>query len=79
MNRMTIRPRVSSDGMVRVEVPVGVAEKDREVDVTIEPAIHPRMSQREWKEFIKTTSGCITDPTFVRQDQGEFEHRENWS
>ena len=78
MNRVTIRSRVNSDGVVRVDVPVGIAEIDREVEVTIEPVAQAAMGQSEWKEFIAATAGCISDPTFVRHEQGEYEHREDW-
>lgn len=78
MNRMTIRSRVDADGVLRVSVPVGAAEGNREVEVTIEPLQESEMSQTEWAEFIQSTAGSITDPTFVRHDQGDYEQREDW-
>jgi hypothetical protein len=78
MNRLTIRSRVGPDGVVRVNVPVGAAEVDREVQVTIEPVARPAMTQAEWEQFILSTGGSISDPTFVRHDQGEYEQREEW-
>jgi hypothetical protein len=78
MNRMTIRSRVDADGILRVNVPVGAAEGNREVEVTIEPLEPAQMTQAQWAEFIQATAGSITDPTFVRDDQGEYEQREEW-
>jgi hypothetical protein len=47
------------------------------VQVTIEPAAARRpMTQEEWRKFIESTAGSITDPTFTRHEQGEYERRE---
>jgi hypothetical protein len=29
------------------------------------------MTQEEWRDFILATAGSITDPSFVRHEQGE--------
>jgi hypothetical protein len=76
MNRVIVRGKVDSDGVLRVAVPVGADEADREVQVTIEPVATSSMSQDEWRQFVEATAGSITDPTFVRQPQGEYERRE---
>ena len=78
MHRMTIRSRVDADGVLRVNVPVGASEGNREVEVTIEPLEHAKISQAEWAEFVRSTAGSITDPTFVRHEQGDYEQREEW-
>jgi hypothetical protein len=66
MNRIVVRSKVDADGVLRMAVPVGAAEADREVQVTIDPLAAPRMTQDEWREFIFSTAGSISDPTFVR-------------
>jgi hypothetical protein len=38
MNRIVVHSRVGADGVLQLAVPLGVAEADREVEVTIEPA-----------------------------------------
>jgi hypothetical protein len=73
MNRMTIRSRVGADGVLRVNVPVGAAEADREMQVTIEPVARPAMTQQEWEAFVDSTAGSIRDPSFVRHEQGDYE------
>jgi hypothetical protein len=35
------------------------------------------MTQAEWSAFIIATAGSITDPTFVRPEQGQIEERES--
>ena len=76
MNRVVVRSKVDADGILRVAVPVGAAEADREMQVTIEPLGVAPMTQNEWREFIRTMAGSISDPTFVRHLQGEIERRE---
>jgi hypothetical protein len=34
------------------------------------------MTQEEWRDFVLTTAGSITDPSFARHEQGEYERRE---
>ncbi len=34
------------------------------------------MNRESWLRFIEKTAGSITDPTFERHPQGEFEERE---
>lgn len=79
MTRMVLRSRVDKDGFVTIRVPVGAAEADREILVTLEDASNgsPQvMSREDWLAFINRTAGSITDPTFVRQPQGELEERD---
>ena len=76
MNRIVLHSRVGTDGVLQLTVPIGVADADREVAVTIEPAAPPRMTQDEWRKFILETAGSITDASFVRPEQGQFEQRD---
>lgn len=46
-------------------------------EVEIYPVIQNIPMDREaWLRFIEETAGSITDPTFMRHPQGEFEERE---
>lgn len=76
MDRMIVQSRVGADGVLRVTVPVGPQDANREVQVTIEPAAPPQMAPEEWRQFVLATAGSVTDPTFVRHEQGEYERRE---
>jgi hypothetical protein len=79
MTRIEIQSRVGPDGVLNLSVPVGPAEANRTVKVTVEgvkePEPKPSMTPEEWKAFIDSTAGSITDPTFKRHDQGEYEDR----
>jgi hypothetical protein len=76
MNRMVLQSRVGADGILQLAVPIGEADADREVQVTIDPVAPPSMTQDEWRTFILKTAGSITDPSFVRHEQSQYEHRE---
>jgi hypothetical protein len=76
MNRMVVHSRVGADGILHITVPIGKADADREVQVTIDPVRPSPMTQEEWRNFVLTTAGSITDPSFVRHEQGQYERRE---
>jgi hypothetical protein len=79
MNRTVLQSRVASDGVLCITVPIGKEAADREVQVTIDPVqVGPStsMTQEEWRDFVLKTAGSITDPSFVRHEQGEYEVRD---
>jgi hypothetical protein len=75
MNRIVLHSRVGADGVLQLAVPIGAADADREVQVTIDPVV-PAMTQEEWRKFVLVTAGSITDPSFERPEQGEYERRD---
>ena len=75
MNRIVIKSRVGADGVLNVKVPLSAADSNKEVQLTIEPAATAHMTQEQWHQFVLSTAGSITDPTFVRHEQGDFEQR----
>ncbi len=79
MNRVIVNSRVGPDGVLHVTVPVGAAEANQEVQVTIEPARPARMGADEWRAWVRATAGSVTDPTFRRHQQGVLEERESLS
>ncbi len=69
---------VYENGVFRPLQPVPLSARER-VTLTIEPApASPPMTPEEWRTLILSTAGSITDPTFLRHDPGEYEHREQW-
>jgi len=76
MNRMIVNSRVGPDGVLHVTVPVGINDANRKVQVIIEPSGAPGMTQEQWRAWVESTAGSVTDPTFRRHDQGEYEERE---
>ena len=76
MDRVVVHSRVGTDGVLHLTVPIGKADADKEVQVTIDPVPASTMSQEEWRQFVLSTAGSITDPTFMRHEQGDYERRE---
>jgi hypothetical protein len=76
MNRMVVHSRVGADGILNIVLPIGKADADREVQVTVDPVGPSPMTQEEWRSFVLSTAGSISDPSFVRHEQGEYEARE---
>ena len=78
MNRMVVKSRGGSDGVLHLALPVGVEEADKEVLITVELATPKKvMTQEEWEAWVDLTAGSITDPTFIRHPQGEYEERDS--
>jgi hypothetical protein len=75
MNRMVLHSRVGADGVLHISVPMGESDAGRDVQVTIDPVGPSPMTQEEWRNFVLSTAGSVTGPSFVRHDQGEYEHR----
>jgi hypothetical protein len=79
MSPMEIKSRVGADGVLTIVLPLGLSEANREVKVVVESAdnsIAAALEDREeWKQFVKNTAGCISDPTFELPPQGEYEQR----
>jgi hypothetical protein len=78
MTHVEFKSRVGEDGVLAISVPLGPDEANREVRVIVEPAStlpFPASSRAEWREFVKCMAGCISDPTFQRPEQGQFERR----
>ena len=79
MTRIELTSRAGPDGVVTLSVPLGPDGANREVRVTVQPVDSDSATeeQREaWRRFIEQTEGSITDPTFRRHDQGEYEERD---
>lgn len=69
----TVTVQVDADGVLTL--PLGEINANKFVRVTIESM--PLDTDREERlRFIQATAGSITDPTFVRHPQGEYEQRD---
>jgi hypothetical protein len=58
-----VTSKVGSDGILHLDLPLGLAEADKEVQVIVEPS-RRSMTQEEWRNFILSTAG---------KWEGEFE------
>jgi hypothetical protein len=80
MDHIELRSRVGPDGILSFTIPLGTSEANREVKIIVEasePSVDAQSIDLErWKRVITETAGCISDPSFVRPEQGIFEIRE---
>ena len=75
MNPLVVRSRVDGDGMLRVTVPVGKSEAQREVQVTIESLPAAPFDQDNYVAWLEGLFGRWQGE-FERPPQGEFERRD---
>ena len=79
-----IRSRVSDDGVLKLEVPLGPHEAGTDVIVTVQPTIGFEMTepqwyppdQAEWRRVLAETYGSCADMRLERQDQGTWTERD---
>jgi hypothetical protein len=77
MTRIVVHSKVGPDGVLHVDVPMGVSEANREVQVIVEEvaAAHQASGQEEWHDFIRRTAGAWRGE-LERSPQGELETRD---
>jgi hypothetical protein len=68
MNRIIVHSRVGPDGVLHLTGPIGKAEANREVEVTIDAVRSSPMTPDERRSFVLSTAGSITDLSFVRHE-----------
>jgi|AGSF01.1.fsa_nt_gi hypothetical protein len=81
MQSIKVRSRVGSDGMLHLQVPVGIKDTDLEVIVVFQRIASATEAKTPedlgWSpDFFERTCGCFQDKPLVRGEQGEFEKRE---
>ena len=78
MNRLILHSRVGADGVLQLNVPIGKAAADLDVEVTIqaaEPDPVAGSEQADWQEFVSETAGAWQGE-LERPQQGEYEQRD---
>ncbi len=71
--------QVGADGVLTLHVPLGREGANKTVRVVVETLggeSPPAQTREEWQRFVQEMAGRISDPTFQRQPQGEYEHRD---
>ena len=78
---MTLRSHVGADGMLNLQVPVGITNAELEVIVIVQPLVQPEVETPAnvgWLSgFFEEVIGSWAGETLVRPDQGAYEVREN--
>ena len=83
MQSITLRSHVGTDGILHLDVPVGLHNTDLEVTVTLK-AVTPKMvktpEELGWPPgFFERTAGAWQGEPLTRGAQGEYEKRDNLS
>ena len=78
MQSIKLTKRVGEDGILHLDIPLGM--KDKEVEVMV---IYQSIETTQTPEdlgyppgFFEQTAGCLADDPIQRYPQGEFEERE---
>ena len=72
MEALKIKAHIGHDGILQLDVPIGVADVDCDVVVTV-PI---KMTDEEWSQFVDRTAGSLADDPIERPPQGEYEQRD---
>lgn len=81
MRSIKLKSRIGPDGILHLDIPVGLTDKDLEVMIIFQ-AIELKTTASPPKGlgwppgFFERTAGSIQDETFIRHPQGDFEERE---
>jgi len=77
MDTLRLRGHTDADGMLRLELPVGMADTEVEITLTISANVPKEMTHEEWLAFLEETAGSLSDDPIERGPQGEYEERES--
>ena len=83
MTHLELRARIGPDGILTLNVPVGLSEANREVKVIVEPAdvsggLTAKTTRDAWARFVEETAGAWKGD-LERPEQGELEVRDELS
>jgi len=70
-----VQSRVGEDGILRLQVPVGVVNTELDVVLVVQP-LGEQTEQDEWLSFLERTAGILADDPITRPPQGDYETRE---
>lgn len=83
MQTITVHSHVGEDGILRLQIPVGVKDADLKVTINYQlPELNGSAKSPEdlgWPPgFFEKTFGCLKDDPIERPPQGEYEVREEF-
>jgi hypothetical protein len=77
METIKLKTYVGSDGILKLEVPVGVSNRDLEVVVVLQPLVNLSVDELGWPiGYFEETYGSLADYPIERGDQGIPEIRD---
>jgi hypothetical protein len=81
MQMIKVRSRIGSDGMLHLQIPVGIKDTDLEVIVVFQP-VAPETEAKTPEDLerlpgcLDNTFGIFQDEPLMREEQGKYEERE---
>jgi hypothetical protein len=76
METITLHSRVGADGLLKLLVPVKLTNTDLEVVLIVQP-VASQLTAAEWPPaFFEEVAGGWRGELLVREDQGDYEVRE---
>lgn len=79
MQTIRVAERTGKDGVLHLRIPVGQPDADYEAVVVLQPqgtSSGTASTEQGWPPgYLEHVPGSITDETFVRPPQGEYERR----
>ncbi len=78
MQSITLNSHVGEDGILHLDIPVGLTDTELEVTVTVQAVTTPE--GKGWPPgFFEETFGCLKDDPLVIDSEGVFdEEQEEW-
>lgn len=80
MQSIKVRSHIGPDGILHLDIPVGVHDADLEVTVMVQPVTAPKTKTTEElgypPDFFERTFGSLRDEHLEREPQGELQERE---
>lgn len=76
METITLHSRVGADGLLKLQIPIHLTNTELEVVLIVQP-VTPQLKTAEWPpEFFEEVAGGWRGEPLVREDQGQYEIRE---
>ncbi len=81
MQSIKFKKHIGADGILHLDIPVGITDKEVEIMVIYQPLEKPTQPKTPeelgWPPgFFEQTAGCLADDPVQRYPQGEYEERE---
>ena len=73
METIKVKARVGGDGILKLELPVGITDTELEVVVVMQPLniSYDEVERAEWLAFIEKTAGILAGDPIERSPQGD--------
>ncbi len=78
MQSLTLHTRVGKDGILKLEIPVGIVDTDLEIILILNPVVESRIATEWPRNFFTEILGGWEGAPLVREPQGTYESRSDF-